>query len=216
MLYDPYGNDVTEEYEIVTSGGKISIYDKVIKIYLYEKCYEYNGKERTYDPDEYMLIEEYEGLELVMKNIKISLKDKGKIDSAEVNANSKDYFDFEVYLNGEKVDLSENYTILVVDYEGRENYTLMEITERKITLSSASASKPYDGKSLTKEEFYVSLGTLAEGHKAYLEVNGSVSKKGEETPNTIKKDSLIIVDENGKNVTSNYQVNFKLGTLKIT
>jgi hypothetical protein len=113
------------------------------------------------------------------------------------------------------MDYSDYYTIEVVDFKSGGAYVPIEITPRTIELTTASATKNYDGKELTADRIYVSMGTLIEGHTLTAEVIGSIVSAGE-TKNTVNKESIVILDSAGNDVTSNYRISaIKLGTLKI-
>jgi hypothetical protein len=56
---------------------------------------------------------------------------------------------------------------------------------------------------------------LADGDKVELEVVGETTSVGT-VQNTINKESLRIVDSEGTDVSANYTVTVKLGTLTIT
>ena len=56
---------------------------------------------------------------------------------------------------------------------------------------------------------------LGVGHTFSIDVIGTIIDRGE-TPNTVNKDSLLIKDASGKDVTNNYEVMFVLGELVIT
>jgi hypothetical protein len=60
------------------------------------------------------------------------------------------------------------------------------------------------------------MGTLVAGHTLSADVMGTITAKGS-TPNTVNKESITIVDENGNDVSSNYEYedNITLGTLTV-
>ena len=90
----------------------------------------------------------------------------------------------------------------------------MQVFKRAIVLATGSSTKVYDGKELTCDVFYISRGKLAEGHTVSVEVIGKQTSKGK-TPNTINKESFVILDEHGNNVTDNYAMTPELGTLTV-
>ena len=217
-LFDPDGNDVTSEFEFTYQKGVLEVVIKgVIDIYIYEKKFEYDGTRKGYASDEYVVVNAPDGVTLVMKAINISLTDVGSINSARITDNIYKYLEFEIYEDGVLAD-SKWYTVRVVDYASERDYSMLTITRRSIVITTASASKPYDGEELTNPVAYVSLGMLGEGHTLYLEVLGSITTVGS-VQNTVNKESLKILDSEGNDVTKNYYIpnsNWILGILTIT
>ncbi|MGN0375347.1 MAG: MBG domain-containing protein [Butyrivibrio sp.] len=99
-----------------------------------------------------------------------------------------------------------------------------QITKRKIVVITESGSKDYDGTELvcngytTSKYFdeatgnYIDESGLAQNHSAIVSVNGSQTQVGISN-NTI--DSIMIADGDGNDVTSNYELIYKLGTLEV-
>ena len=214
-LFDPDGNRVTDDYIIEYKDGTIEMGNGIIKIYLYEKWYEYSGNAVSYAIDDFVIISAPGNVEFVMNSINISRTNVGGISSNEINRNIGQYFDYSVYVDGGSDDYSAFYALVVVNFIGDEEYIPLNITPREITITTASETKVYDGDPLTNDGFYVSKGILVDGHKINLSVIGTVTAKGESSFNTIDKDSLIIYDAKGNDVTHNYEVVYNLGVLTV-
>ena len=88
------------------------------------------------------------------------------------------------------------------------------ITPRPIELTANSAIKPYDGTPLTDNGFTITSGELVSGHTITLTNSGSQTNIGT-SENVIVRGSIVIIDELGKNVTSNYDISRKSGTLEV-
>ena len=103
-------------------------------------------------------------------------------------------------------DVTDSYII------GKTNGTL-EITARPLEITAGSASRTYDGKELTKNSAEITEGSLADGQK--LE---SVTVTGSQTlPGTgINTASDAVIQAGTTNVTDNYEITYKAGTLEIT
>ena len=72
----------------------------------------------------------------------------------------------------------------------------------------------YDGTPLTCSEYVIESGELAEGHTiSLITMSGSQTEIGR-SENIITY--VLIVDQEQKDVTSNYSLDFKPGTLKVT
>ena len=101
------------------------------------------------------------------------------------------------------VDVTDFYTFGEI-----ENGTLT-VTERKVTLTSKSADKPYDGTPLTCPDVTVSDEGFVDGEVSDIKAIGTITDKGS-VPNTI----TFTEGENFK--ASNYIIVRETGTLTIT
>ena len=101
------------------------------------------------------------------------------------------------------------------DYHITYDFGILKVNPRSIVITSQGASKLYDGFALQNPNYTISSDPygLVEGHTAIVNVVGSITDIGE-TPNTIE--SVFIYDELGADVTSNYNLFVREGTLKIT
>ncbi len=218
ILYDPDGNNVTADYDITKKEGTLEVRGATIKIYLYEKSFEYDGIYHFYQNDEWFEVTDLAsvGVELVINSINIGLTDVGSLSSEYINENIAEYISYSVYIDGDRtVDYGENYRIMVVDWRDEGEYSPITVTKRQITVETDSAVKQYDGTPLTKNSFYISSGLLADGHGIVLDVIGSQTAVGE-SYNTVRMDSFAVYDGNGNDVTENYEALIKAsGVLKV-
>ena len=213
-LYNEHGEDVTDQFEVKFYEGNLEITYGVIEIYLYSKTYEYSGSAYTYDLDEYLVVSAPDGITLEMLAINVSLKNVGTLKASSINHDRGYYLQYAVYLNGGTEDLSAGYIVNVVDYYTGADYEVIKVVKRQITVTTNSATKSYDEKPLRDKGFYVSMGMLPKNFTMKLDVIGSITAVGSDD-NTIDKESLVIYDENGEDVTKNFQVTFVLGTLTV-
>ena len=103
---------------------------------------------------------------------------------------------------------------IVVTIKGKGNYTgeftdSYQITERYVRLSSADASRPYDGTPLTRPTVTVTGDGFVEGEVEDIEATGTITNIGS-VENTITYTRLDKFKE------SNYNITEKPGTLTIT
>ncbi|SFU35203.1 hypothetical protein [Butyrivibrio sp. INlla21] len=88
----------------------------------------------------------------------------------------------------------------------------VNVKQRNLTLEAGTTVKNYDGSTITNDKVSITSGSLLEGHKLKnVVINGSQSVIGS-SKNEIA--SFIIVDENGKDVTSLYNVKCVAGKLE--
>ncbi|MCR5079373.1 MAG: hypothetical protein K6B65_05635, partial [Bacilli bacterium] len=108
-------------------------------------------------------------------------------------------------------DVTDNYAGLVrVVYK---NYT---ITKRSIEIQTGSATQSASEGVLICEEYELINGTsLLEGHQLTVKFTGCIDKPGV-TTNTVDLNSLLIVDNEGNNVTRNYKITWHYGLLTVT
>ena len=89
---------------------------------------------------------------------------------------------------------------------------IMRIDPRPITVVASSAYKRFDGTPLTSNSAYLAVGSLCDGHKMTVTVVGSIENLGTVENEIIR---VVITNENGEDVTGNYDVTKINGTLTI-
>ena len=85
----------------------------------------------------------------------------------------------------------------------------LTITKRDVTLTSASASKPYDGTALTSKNVTVGGNGFADGEGATYNVTGSQTEVG-------KSDNEFTYELNANTKANNYNITMYTGELVIT
>jgi len=98
------------------------------------------------------------------------------------------------------------------DYEITLNPGTLTVTQRPIEIAADSAEKVYDGQPLTCESFTTVSGSLVDGHEFEVSYVGEITSVGT-TENQV---SALIKDLDGLDVTSNYDLTYKTGTLTVT
>jgi len=116
---------------------------------------------------------------------------------------------------GSSANVVKSYKVMRGDVDVTDFYTFGEIengtltvTERKVTLTSKSADKPYDGTPLTRPDVTVSGEGFVDGEVSDIKAIGTITDKGS-VPNTI----TFTEGENFK--ASNYIIVRETGTLTI-
>ena len=108
---------------------------------------------------------------------------------------------------------------LVISDEGGNNVTsqfnliprsgLLTITPRKVTLTSASDSKPFDRSPLTNDEVTVTSGSFANGDGATYDVTGSQTRIG-------SSDNRFTYTLTGGAIAQDYRIEYVYGKLTVT
>ena len=202
-LIDPNGVTVTDNYTYTYNDGRLSVSAITITIMLYEKRYEYDGTQKGYAPDEYMVVEGLpEGYNLEIRGINIKATDVGtEVTLYEINESFRDYFDFIVTYKGS--DVTDGCQLVVDDMGEGSMYKPLMIATRSIKITTASAAKTYDGTPLVANSFTVTYGSVVEGHEIYLECAGSQTNRGS-SENYYRASTFKVLDKDGNNVTGNY------------
>ena len=117
---------------------------------------------------------------------------------------------------GSSANVVKSYKVMRGDVDVTDFYTFgkiengtLTVTERKVTLTSESADKPYDGTPLTRPDVTVSDEGFVDGEVSDIKAIGTITDKGS-VPNTI----TFTEGENFK--ASNYIIVRETGTLTIT
>ena len=212
-LFDENGYDVTSLYEIEWKTGVLKVFPRessVIRVYLYQLQKYYDGTALTLGQNDLEIVELPEGASLSL-TLNIALTDVGYLSLSDLNGEIEQYISFCVTENG--ADASDRYLLEFVELDGSDfSYMPIRIDPRRIELTAGSAEKVYDGLDLTCGDVFVSLGSLAEGHWLKAETSGSNVDPGSEENEIV---SVRIFDENNKDVTENYDISKKNGTLTV-
>ncbi len=89
---------------------------------------------------------------------------------------------------------------------------VISLNKMSLTVSTKGSEAMYSGIPLTNHSMQIESGVLKEGHNMSYKVRGSQTNVGE-SENYI---DLVITDELDADVTSDYDIEYKLGKLKIT
>ena len=205
VIVDKTDKDVTENYEITYVPGTLEIRknETEIKVTANSHTWEYDGQAHsdggytvTYGNESYT-VKAGESATLSTGD-KVTAVVKGQVkDVDDTKAGNNEIVEWSV----EHRDFYNNVT--------PANGTLT-ITPRKVTLTSASDSKPYDGTPLTKPEVAVTGDGFVAGEVSDIEATGSVTyvSQGE-------VDNLITFKKNEGFKDSNYGIEEKIGKLSI-
>ncbi len=213
ILYDEYGNDVTDQFNIKYESGSLVVASYTVKILLYKLQKYYDGTPLVLTNEDYEIITELpDGMTLDI-DINISLTDAGYLTMSDINNNISEYITYTIYMNGVPVNDS---VMLVVDvYEGMsEDYIPIRIDRLDIELTSGSTSKNFDDEALVYDKVYISKGSLADGDELIAHASGMIIDRGE-MPNIIFEEDVRIVNRYGEDVTDNYNITLVYGTLTV-
>lgn len=124
------------------------------------------------------------------------------VSGEQLNVGSADnkVISYKVTRNGQ--DVTENYTF------GESQNGVLEVTKRTITLTSASATKVYDGVPLKSGDVTVTGDGFASGEGVRYDVTGSQTKVG-------FSENKFTYTLTGATLESNYNITTSFGTLTV-
>ena len=196
ILYDSSGTDVTELFDITYGTGRL-------QVYLEEITVSTGSAEKIYDAAPLSSAEcSWTGALLAGHTVSV-LRATGEQTDVGNGLNL-----FEIVI------VDENGKDVTYMYKVNAVYGTLRVTAREITVTAGSSEREYiEGEALVCNEYALTAGTLAEGHTAEVTVLGSQTAIGY-SDNIVS--SVIIRDENGQDVTSNYSIRTEKGTLRVT
>lgn len=193
LVFDENGSDVTDEYDIECIPGTLRVKRVPITVASQSASKIYDGTPLSNNECYVSLGQVISGHKLVAEAVS-SITDIGTQEN--------------------------NITVAVIDEENGEDVTryydiskelgVLEIERRKVTVTTASDGKEYDGTPITNGDFSL-VGDFMPGHVAEVHVLGSAILPG----NTENIATVKILDENGKDITSVYEIITNFGTLSI-
>ena len=208
LVYDAVGRDVTENYKIDFSVGDIQVVPRQISVRPVSVKKVYDGVELKCSQIEYMEGELVEGQFArweINNGVNDGLLDAGTLETRVTS--------FKVYdtVNGEEVDVTENYD--VATYERGA----LEITKRALTVTAKSFEWEYNGEehSMRGEEQPLKVEGLVEGERVIsVSYAGTITDVGS-VVNRIRE--ITVINEQTQSGTNdNYEVRFIDGTLTVT
>lgn len=122
-------------------------------------------------------------------------------EQLNVGSASNKVISYKVTRNGQ--DVTGNYTF------GESQNGVLEVTKRTITLTSASATKVYDGLPLTSGDVTVTGDDFVSGEGASYDVTGTITNAG-------KVDNKFTYTLNAGTLAGNYEITAIEGTLEVT
>ena len=197
---DENGTDVTQNYSIETINGTLTVTPLHLVISTASAIKEYDGTPLT--APEYQIESEQKLLEghTITEAVMLASITNAYEESVSNSITSL------VISDGDGLDMTGNYDI-------KFDYGTLVVLPREITVRTGSASKDYDGTELTCNEWkIVSLTGLLDGHEMQIAVSGTLIEPGEEENITAEE---IILDENGQEVTKNYDITYQYGKLVV-
>ena len=190
-----------DNYEITTVFGKLVITPNADQVVVTIKE---NSETATYDGEEHTVTG------YTVTNISSTLYTENDFEfvgadtAKEVKGTNAGTYDMNLKASDfrNKNEQFSNVTFVIVD--GKLN-----ISKRSVTLTSASASRPYDGKALTNNTVTVGGEGFANGEGATFDVTGTITNVG-------KKDNEFTYKLNKGTNEDNYEITKKTGELEIT
>lgn len=113
---------------------------------------------------------------------------------------------FSVTITRGETDTTTNYDIQYI-------FGSLQVTKRKVTFSTATATRVYDGTALTCNQYTIdTVGGIVEGHTEQVTILGAQTIVG----TSVNRAEITITDGNGSDVTGNYDPSVFQGSLIVT
>ncbi|MCR5625675.1 MAG: hypothetical protein K6G11_10665, partial [Lachnospiraceae bacterium] len=212
VILDKTGRDVSDSYEVNYVKGTLTVSKRSIRIIAKTVSKQYDGTALTSNEYDIQGDKLADGDSIYKIKIRGSQTVNGSSDN-EIVENSVEI------INSNDELVTDSYTIELV------KGTLTVGSGVAITITAGTASKAYDGKALTCEDYKISSGELKAGDTIKTvtfdktvdeetnKQNSTITYAGS-TINKIK--SIVIVDAAGYDVTDNYTPAFVPGELTVT
>ena len=196
------GTNVTNSYQLNQISGQLLISSRPLTIHLPR------------------LQKIYDGIELETKDFsfdqaQLSEGDTLRLDrwTSVINAGTYDHdFQWEI-LDSEGIPVTSNYQLQVLGIK-----EAVTIDKRPLSLVTKSLTQTYNATPLTvftaasnSDRFDIVAGDLAEGHTIEVVSSTNLTNVGT-VPNVIQ---VVIENDQGNNVTSNYNLSIESGTLTV-
>ena len=210
-IYDESEQDVTDNYIIIASEGILKVLPNKINIELDVLKKTYDGNPLSYsNPDFYKIVlsdwefpEEYS----VEVDVTFTNPNVHTLTVGDMNLNIREYILVRVY-NAQNEIVGIYYPTIV----GKDDDVIAEIKPKNITFEAASEERCFvEGEVLSNQTAIISLGSLIQGHSYEAVVSGEIDQIGS-VENELHK--VTIYDEFGNDVSKNYNIRLKNGTLE--
>lgn len=192
-ILDGNNADVSEDYEIECVPGMLSVSERPISLLAGSANKEYDGlplRENSFEKIAGELVEGH----VLSATVTGEITDAGSAENV-VTAIIRD-------TSGE--DVTKNYDVTCLP-------GTLEIYSTDITIKTSDASKTYDTEPLTFQGFEVVTGVVLSTHTVKVDCYGEITNVG----TAENKATWKIVDENGGNVSENYNVTLEEGVLEV-
>lgn len=204
VIHNGAGEDVTGDYEITYNNGTltITVNEKILKVEANSNSWKYDGE--NHRDGGYTVI--YDGVSYTVAagdSLTLPTGDKVTVTITAVVKNVSD-------------TAAGNNAIVKLDLQHADQYKIKEekdgtltITARKLTLTSGSDEKEYDGTPLTSKVVDVTGDGFVKGEGAQFDVTGSQTEAGE-------SDNTFTYTLNRNTLAENYEITLVLGSLTVT
>ena len=198
VIKDAKGSDVTKNYEVTKTPGKLTITaytdEVIVTITEYSGKAKYDGTEKT--------VTGYD-----VKNISNKLYTKDDFEfsgNATIKGTDAGTYDMELK-SGDFKNTNSNFSKVKFVIEDGQ----LEIGKRTVKMTSASANKEYDGTPLTKKDVTESGDGFVKGEGATYDVTGTITNVG-------KTGNKFTYTLNEGTKAKNYEITTEEGTLEVT
>ncbi|MCH5351366.1 MAG: transglutaminase domain-containing protein [Clostridiales bacterium] len=195
LILNGEGLDVTQDYTIVFGHvGRLVVNPIPITIYTGDAQKIYDGSPLT------NVVYSVDGKLLDGHTVHVT------VTGSQTDLGSSENTAEAVVTDGEGNDCSEYYEFI---------YMLGTLTvyDNELTLKTGSDEKVYDGKPLTKDEYWVE--GLPDGYKVNATVTGTITFAGSVLNCVDEENITVIFESTGEDVTHKFKINYEYGNLTV-
>lgn len=192
-----------DNYNISKSEGKLKITDRTAKYAITVKA---NSGEKIYDGTA-LNVSGFENLEFTVNGQKYTVSG---LTASKTGTNVSD--SGAVVVEGTAVVKDANGIDVTSQFNVNTEDGQLTINPRKVTLTSGSASKEYDGTPLTNKTVSVTGDGFVTGEGATYDVTGTITNVADNKPNN----NTFTYTLSEGTTAGNYVIEIMCGTLKIT
>lgn len=199
VIYDPDGKDVTSQFDVTLRAGILHVYAEVL-------LFTSNGATKTYDGT--ALSTDINTCNIVGGNFVFGGEELELTPSASIIDVGTKVADFKVKITLDGQDITDYYKIV-------KNCGLLTVGHRQITVKADDAQKVYDGTPLVSESYSITDGEIVKGQFiSSCTIKVEQERIGVGRSQCIPSD-VVILDEQGNDVTKNYTIKYEEGTLRV-
>ena len=200
VIKDKNGNDVTDSFNVIVKDGVLAVYKDAASMPT-TIVYKTESASKVYDGTELKC----EDWEIVSGELPEGYRSEVEITGTITNVGSVDNSARVAIIGPDGNDASDQFDIKIMT-------GVLEVTPVELTVESASDQKVYDGEPLVNNSYKIPDFGYENDYEFTVEIVGSIVEVGE-TANTIA--SVTVKDLSGTDVTENFLVTKKEGTLKV-
>lgn len=209
ILYDPNGNNVTDNFRLVKKNGLLRVTGTAVEVFLYPLIKTADGRPAVWGEGDYTVLTLPSGLTLTL-TVTLPADKLGYVTLSDLNRNLNSYVTYRL-TDGDR-DVTADYPLVFTLPAGTEDAPILTVRARSIEVTAASETRVYEGEPLSNPDIYISKGSLITGHTLVAAATGTCTSVGS-VANIVA--AVKVLDAEGSDVTDLYSITRVEGTLTL-